>query len=78
MPKIIGRHVQKTPFVINLLGWLSFICIMVHRTIFDLKFLIKISVQGCPEPFYYTKENDKNTKENELLHFSTVKAENNL
>ena len=63
------RHVQKTPFVINLLGLLTFICILVPRTIFDLKLLIKISFQGCPKPFHYTKENAKNTKENELFSF---------
>ena len=41
---------------------MTFICILVPRTIFDLNFLIKISFQGCPEPFYYTKENTKKYK----------------
>ena len=53
------RHVQKTPFVINLLAWLTFICILVPRIIFDLNFWIKICFKGCPEPFYYTKETAK-------------------
>ena len=59
-----NRHVQKTPFVLNLLGWLTFISILVLRTIFDLNFFIKIRFQCCPEPFYYTMENAKNTKKN--------------
>ena len=59
---LIIRHVQKKHFVINLLGWLTFICILVPRTIFDLNFWIKIYFQGCPEPFYYTKENAKKYK----------------
>ena len=63
-PAMYNRHVQKTPFVINLLGWLTFICILIPRTIFDLNFWITIYFQGCPKPFYYTKENAKNTKEN--------------
>ena len=41
---------------------MTFICILVPRTILDLNFLIKISFQGCPEPFYYTKENTKKYK----------------
>ena len=53
---------KKHLFVINLLGWLTFICILVPRTIFDLNFLIKISFQGCAK-FYYTKEITKKYKE---------------
>ena len=38
------RHVQKTPFIINLLGWLTFICILVPRSIFDLNFLKNVMI----------------------------------
>ena len=64
------RHVQKSPFVKNLLGWLTFICILVPRTIFDVNLLIKISFQGCPEPI------QKIQRKITGLHFSTFKTEN--
>ena len=54
---VFSRHVQKTPFDINLL-----ICTLVTRTIFDLNVLIQWGFQGCPKSFYYTKENTKKYK----------------
>ena len=60
----VRTHVKKTPVVKNLLWELTFICIFVPRTIFDIFFLIIISFQGCPKPFYYTRGNAKYTKEN--------------
>ena len=68
-PPLNSRHVQKSHFVKNLLRWLTFICILFPRTIFDLSFLIKFSFQGCPEPLYYTKENTKKKEENHIFAF---------
>ena len=51
------RHVHKTPFVINLLGWLTFIYILALEHY--LSFLIKLSFQDCMSHFIIQRKMPK-------------------